>query len=409
MSWMAVVRSGLMSGASDVSFGVETLNGVAAKLAMFLFGFVATAYFARELGPATFGGFFLLLSVVQFANRVPHGFGGACQKRLAEADTSNEELLGLTVGVSMASGIVASGLAVLGREQLVSYTGVSNAVPLAVALFVALSLFLPLQFLLAGTGKFGVTNWIDLVREVAKTVLQFGLVALGFGVTGMTVGFVAATVCCLPIILYFLGVRPSLSTRDTVAYVWDYAKFNIPPNVVGKAYTRFDVFLLGAIGLTSAVGFYEVALALTGLATLISGVVMDGLLSKTSDLASRGRSVGETVTATISPLAAAMPAFLAALTPHRVSRRRYRTRSSSNPSITAEVPSVEPPSITSSSRSAYVCERTLSTASPTTSPRWYVGRTTLTLGDAPDVAASASSSRLAASRSTILGVRLAAP
>ncbi|WP_408957579.1 lipopolysaccharide biosynthesis protein [Natrinema sp. 74] len=289
-----------MTNAANVSFGLETLKGVSAKLAMYGFGFVATAYFARELGPATFGGFFLLLSVVQFANRIPHGIGGACQKRLAETETSNDELLGLTLGVWVASGLVVALLAVAGRAHLTAYTGVSNAASLGVGLFVAISLFLPLQFLLAGTGKFGVTNWIDLLREIVKTGLQFGLVALGFGVTGMTAGFVAATLLTVPVILFFLGVRPSLPSRDTAAYVWEYARYNVPSNVVGKAYTRFDIFLLGAIGLTAGVGYYEVALSLTGLATLISGVVMDGLISKTSNLSSRGRSIADSVTATIS-------------------------------------------------------------------------------------------------------------
>ncbi len=289
-----------MTDADSVSFGLETLKGVSAKLAMFGFGFVATAYFARELGPEAFGGFFLLLSVVQFANRIPHGIGGACQKRLAETDTSNAELLGLTLIASLTTVLVIVGFAVASRAQLAAYTGVPNAAPLGVALFVAISLFLPLQFLLAGKGRFGVTNWIDLLREIVKTALQFGLVVLGLGVTGMAVGFVAATLLCLPVILYFLGVRPSLPSRGTVTYVWDYAKYNIPSNVIGKAYTRFDIFLLGAIGLTAGVGYYEVALSLTGLATLISGVVIDGLISKTSNLSSRGRSIRESVTATIS-------------------------------------------------------------------------------------------------------------
>ena len=298
-----------MTDAGDVSFGRETLKGVTAKLATFGFGFLATAFFARELGPAAFGGFFLLLSVVQFANRIPHGVGGACQKRLAEADTSNEELLGLTLGVSATCALVAAALAAAGGAHLAAYTGVPNAAPLAVGLFAAISSFLPLQFLLAGTGRFGITNWIDLLREVTKTVLQFGLVALGFGVTGMAVGFVAATAVCLPVVLYFLGVRPAVPSRDTVRYVWAYARFNVPSNVVGKAYTRFDVFLLGGIGLTAAVGYYEVALSLTALATLVSGVVMDGLISRTSNLASRDRPVAdavEAVTAYTSVLAVPM-------------------------------------------------------------------------------------------------------
>lgn len=238
--------------------------------------------------------------MVQFANKVPHGFGGARQKRLAEARTSNEELLGLTLGISIASGLLATIVTDVGRHHLVSYTGIPNAASLAIVLFVGLALFLPLQFLLAGTGKFGVTNWIDLLREVTKTVFQSVLVLLGLGVLGMTIGFTVATVLCIPIIFYFLGIRPSIPTRATVRSVWDYAKFNVPSNIVGKAYTRFDVFFLGWIGLTAAVGYYEIALSLTALATLISNVVMDGLISKISNLTSRNRSISEMVTSTIS-------------------------------------------------------------------------------------------------------------
>lgn len=130
--------------------------------------------------------------------------------------------------------------------------------------------------------------------------MQFILVLLGFGVTGMAAGFVAATVVCLPIILNFLDIRPALPGTDTLAYVWEYAKYNIRSNIVGKAYTRFDVFLLGWVGLTVAIGYYEVALSITALATLISGVVMDGIISRVSNLTSRGRPIALTLTATIS-------------------------------------------------------------------------------------------------------------
>lgn len=147
-----------MTNAGDISFGKETLQGVSAKLAMFIFGFLATAYFARKLGPEVFGRYYLLLSVVQFANRIPHGFGGACQKRLAETDTPNDEILGLALGLSLAGGGIATAAAVAGGDHLAAYTGIPNAQALAIPLFVAISLFLPLQFLLAGKGRFGITN-----------------------------------------------------------------------------------------------------------------------------------------------------------------------------------------------------------------------------------------------------------
>lgn len=168
------------------------------------------------------------------------------------------------------------------------------------ALFAAISLFLPLQFLLAGAGRFGVTHWIGFGRDVAKRALQFALVALGLGVTGMVAGFAAATFLAVPVLLFLLAVRPAVPSLATTAYVWAYAKYNIPSNVVGKAYTRFDVFLLGWVGLTASVGYYEVALSLTAIATLISGVVMDGIISRVSNLTSRDEPIDEILTTTLS-------------------------------------------------------------------------------------------------------------
>lgn len=291
-----------MGSPGDVDFGREALKGVSAKLLAYLFGFAATAFFARALGPTSLGGYFLLLSVVAFANRLPQGVGGACQKRFSEVDAPEEELLGVVLGTAAVVGAGAAVLAYLGREQLAAYTGLPSAALLAVPLFVTLSLYVPLMFLLCGAGRFGDKEWVEFGRDLAERPVQLVLVLAGLGAAGMAAGRVGATLLCLPLLLSLLAVRPAVPSRATVSSVWRFARPNVASNVVGKAYTRFDVFLLGFVGATAAVGFYEVALVLTGLGGLISGVVMDGLLSKVSalDSAGRGRRVDASVTNTLS-------------------------------------------------------------------------------------------------------------
>jgi O-antigen/teichoic acid export membrane protein len=282
--------------ASDLSFRVEVLKGATAKFLMFVVGLVGSTYMARTVGPAVYGGFYLLLSLSQFAARFTHGLAGASQKRLAETDTPNGEILGLTLGaIGLNSAVVAVAATAL-AGPLREYTGVADAPLLAVALFVATSSFVPMQFLLAGTGRIGVTNWIDLGRTAIRLPLQLSLVALGFGAAGMAGGLVAATVVCVPVTLYCLGVRPERPTRETVASVWSHARWNVLTNLTGKAYTRFDVFLLGALVSAGVVGGYEVALELTVPATILSNVILDGLLARVSNLDSKGEAVGAVIT-----------------------------------------------------------------------------------------------------------------
>ncbi|NEU55905.1 oligosaccharide flippase family protein [Halorussus sp. MSC15.2] len=282
--------------ASEVSFRVEVLKGATAKFLMFVVGLAGSMYMARAVGPAVYGGFYLLLSLAQFAARFTHGFAGASQKRLAETDTPNGEILGLTLGtIGLNSAVVAVGAAAF-AGPLREYTGVADAPLLAVALFVAISTFVPMQFLLAGTGRVGVTNWIDLGRTAVRLPLQLTLVALGFGAAGMAGGLIAATAVCVPATLYCLGVRPEWPSRETAASVWSHARWNILTNLTGKAYTRFDVFLIGALVSASVVGGYEVALELTVPATILSNVILDGLLARVSNLASLDRDVGPEIT-----------------------------------------------------------------------------------------------------------------
>lgn len=289
-----------MSKAADIDFGREAFKGITAKGIVFLFGFVATAYFARVLGPAVLGGYFLLLSIVTFVNRVPHGIGGACQKRLAEVDTPDDEILGVLLGTTALVAVGGTLAAFLARDLLRSYTGLDGAAFLFVLLLTAISLYVPLLFLLCSLGRFGDKEWVELLRDIVERPVQLGLVALGLGATGMAYGRLGATVAAIPLLLLLLSIRPAIPSRETVSSVWRFARANIASNVVGKAYTRFDIFLLGFASTTAAVGFYETALILTQFGVLISSVVMNGLFSKVSALDSEGRNVEDAVVSTLS-------------------------------------------------------------------------------------------------------------
>lgn len=288
-----------MTEASEVPFGLEVTRGVLAKFLMAAIGFVGTIIFARILGPVAFGGFYLVLSVVQIAKLPVDGFGEAAKKRFSETAANRRDLTGAMLFLGLGVAIVAILLASLAERQLVAFTGLPDAVFLFTILFLAISLFTPFQGMLAGTGRVSLTIWVDLLRTVLTMPLQLAFVLLGYGAAGMAYGLSLATALTIPATQYFLASPPKLPDRHTFQRLWSFARYSTISVTFGRAYNRFDIILLGLLLAPGAAGQYEVAFKLTIPAVLLSEVAGEGLMARVSNLRSKGEAVAEDVTNTL--------------------------------------------------------------------------------------------------------------
>lgn len=286
--------------AGEMDLGVEVGKGMAAKMVQAAFGFAGAIIFARVLGPTGFGGFYLLLSLVELSKRPINGVSTAIQKRYAEANSPREELVGTLVWTSLvALGIVTVGVFTF-EHTLVSYTGIQSAPILFVILFAAVANFPAYQNLLTSIGKLGVQTWIDTVRSVLTFAGQLLLVLLGYGAAGMAIGLSVGTFILLPLSHYYLRRLPRMPSKGTIRSVWTFARYSVPSIVVGKAYDRFDILLLGVLATPALAGQYEVAYKLTIPATFIAGLAGSGMMAKISDLHSREESVEQHITNTLA-------------------------------------------------------------------------------------------------------------
>lgn len=317
-----------MSGNRDsgeMDLGIEVTKGMLAKFALGAIGFLGTVLFARILGPTSFGGFYLLLSIVRMVDRPVNGFGNAVKKRFSEVSFDRREAAGgqvlFTVGVMALSGVGALVL----REQLASYTGVENAAFLFVVLFFSLTFFYPYQQMLAATGRIGVQMWNDALRSLLTFLFQLGLLLSGLGAAGMAYGLSAATLAVMPVTHYFLRIVPAMPSRESLSSIWDYGKFSIVDSFIGRAYDRFDVFLIGFVLTPAVVGYYEVALKLTIPATFIMAAASSGIMVKVSNLHSRDEEfTGEIANALSYSSFIAIPIFFGALAlPHALVETAY--------------------------------------------------------------------------------------
>lgn len=286
--------------AGDMNLGLEVGKGFIAKIIMAAFGFAGTIIFARVLGPTSFGGFYLLLSLVELSKRPVIGVGDAVKKRYAEANAPRQELVGVQLVFVLGMLLVAAVFVFVLSGPLVSYTGLQTAPALFLLLFAAVASFPIYQNLLTSIGNLGVETWIDTVRSVVTFVAQLLFVLAGYGAAGMAYGLSLGTFLLLPVTHYYLRTLPTAPSTDTLHSVWSFARYSTPSAIVGKAYDRFDILLLGALASPAVAGQYEVAYKLTVPAMFIAGLSGSGLMAKVSNLDSQGKDTSRAISNTLA-------------------------------------------------------------------------------------------------------------
>jgi O-antigen/teichoic acid export membrane protein len=288
------------SDPGEMKLGLEVFKGFGGKMMQAVLGFVGTIVFARALGPHSFGGFYLLLSLIHLANRPVMGVAVATKKRFAELNAERSDIFGVQIIFNAVVFGTVTICAFAFSPYLESYTGLDDAAILFVVLFGAILAFAPTQELVAGTGKVSAPVWIDTLRSVFTFPLQLWLVLLGLGAAGMVFGLSIATLLSVPITLYYLATVPTYPGWDTIRSVWAFARYSIWSRIVGRAYDELDPLILGFILAPSAVGYYQVAYKLTVPGTFVTVVASSGLLAKVSNLDSKGQSIGSDVTNTVA-------------------------------------------------------------------------------------------------------------
>jgi O-antigen/teichoic acid export membrane protein len=275
--------------AKDSDLGIEVSKGFIAKIAGTGLGFAGSIIFARILGPTDFGGFYLLLSLVAISQRPIIGLNTAAQKRFAEANSSRRELLGLQFLSNIFSVLLLGIILTPLRSLLIEYTGLDGSPLFFVLLFTMILFFSSFQSFLTAIGRVSIQIWIDTVRSITTLIVQLAFVLAGFGAAGMAFGLASGTIIMIPATHYYLRILPTVPSLKTVRSVWSFARYSIPSSIVGHAYDRFDILLLGFLSTQAVAGQYEIAYKLSQPAVIATGVISSALQAKVTDLDSRGK------------------------------------------------------------------------------------------------------------------------
>lgn len=251
-------------------------------------GFLGTIYYARELGAAVIGTFFLVQSLVGiFSVPADLGVQGAAEKRISEGGDSGE-LFTSAVLLMLLSYTVISLLVVFFSEYVSQYLGAQLIQEILVLLLVSIVSQLALS-LLRGELKIGLSAVLEGIRATVTLIISAALIFAGYEVEALIYGVVAGSVSLLPVAWAWTETRFALPSKRHVLSIFSFSKYNMLLRTSGLIYNWLDVLVIGFFLSQSHVGIYEVAWKVSSVSILVSSSISQVIFPNFSKLFSNGK------------------------------------------------------------------------------------------------------------------------
>jgi O-antigen/teichoic acid export membrane protein len=263
--------------------GQTSLIVFVSKVVGSIAGFLATLYFARELGAGVLGVYSLVLAVVGWI-----GIGGkvgvtaAVRKRMSEGGEEDEFFTAGMLSL-IAMFVVLMMLVYAFRDSLEAYIGQP------VIHFVVLLLFATLlngmsASTLVGSHLVHIEGLLTPVRMIVRSVSQIALVFLGFGLTGMLTGHVVGYALVGVIGLVIAGPSLRIPSRRHFEQLFAYAKYAWLGSVERRTFGWVDVTVLGLFVDPDLIGIYSVAWTISTFLLTFSTAISSAIFPEISNL-----------------------------------------------------------------------------------------------------------------------------
>ncbi|WP_162562352.1 flippase [Salinigranum rubrum] len=279
-------------------------------------GFLAVTVFARELGPAGIGAFFLFQALFRvLESGIDLGLNTAIEKRLSEG-ASRETILGSGIVLKFAGFLGVVALLLAFRGPVNSYVGepVAGLLILTVG---ASQLATIATTTLRGELRVGETAVLFLANQVVYALLG-AVFVLGFGMgpIGLIYGVIVGSVVSFLWGIAKLDTRPARPSMASVRSLLSYTKYNIIPALGVQVHSWTDVLIIGLILTQADVGAYEVAWRVAAITLLFPNALGVSLLPQASAFSTSGNRerVGRLISNALLPsVALVIPAVFGTL------------------------------------------------------------------------------------------------
>jgi len=259
-----------------------------------LLGFLATVYFARTLGSANLGVYFLVLALTSWLTiGAKAGIPMALIKRLSEGKDRNQFILSGVVLVAITT-LSISVIVLLLRGRVNRYLGASfyQAV---ILLLCARVVYDVVGAVIQGDHQVHLKGILDVSQTIVRIGIQVGLVVVGFSVIGLLVGeilafFSLALVGAITLQQYFSNqFSLELPERKHVRSLFDYSKYSWLERVKGSTYSLMDKLVLGFFVSSSLIGIYSICWNIAAVMSIFSKSISSSFFPEISKLSKESK------------------------------------------------------------------------------------------------------------------------
>jgi O-antigen/teichoic acid export membrane protein len=244
----------------------QSMIYLGSTIAFTVIGFISTIFFAHTLGPAPLGAYFLFMAYFGIFNLVADGgFGSAAVKRISEGKESNEYFSAFVFIRIIISAFAVSALLYL---EPFFKDATASGIFFWVLLALVVSVFSGITGTgVYGTGKVGVYQLSGFLETSSRFVFQVAGVFLGFGIAGLTGGFIGGLIAGGIANFRYLDLK---IIRFKFYHVKNLSSFSFWIFLTASGSLVFsyaDTILIGFFMNDAAVGIYRTAFQLTSIAT----------------------------------------------------------------------------------------------------------------------------------------------
>jgi len=260
------------------------------QIAFTFIGFLSTMYFAHAVGVEVLGAYYLFLAYFDIISLMTEGgFGDAAIKRISEGEEQDEYFSAFVILRTVFMTVVIIVLIAF-RSYFVNLDVAGTFIWLQIALFVSL-LHGTVSKGIAGRGKIGISATADFINNVSRILVQIVAVILGYGVAGLTGGFVIGMLVGTVTRLRFFDL-------NFIRFYWRHIKslssFSFWSFLVssgGLVFVHSDSLMIGYYMNNANVGVYRVIFQFTAFAAFTTTALRGTLWPRVS----RWDKIGETI------------------------------------------------------------------------------------------------------------------
>jgi len=244
----------------------QSVIAIFSTITLTIVGFISTIYFAHTLGPAPLGAYFLFLAYFGILNLIGDGgFGGAAIKRISEGKEPNEYL---SAFVFIRIVLLAVSVTVLLFAQPYLKDVTTSGIFFWILLALIISVFSgSFGVGIYGSGKVGIYQISCFVDALIRTLFQIIAVLFGFGIAGLTGGFVVGLIAGGIMNFRYFDLR---LVRFRLFHMKNLSGFSFWIFLTASGSLVFsyaDTILIGFFMNNADVGIYRTAFQLTSVAT----------------------------------------------------------------------------------------------------------------------------------------------